>query len=63
MKDKKLTTASGRPYFENEDSRPAGSKSPISVINYGYRQYQKVLALNVALGLGIKYIPGKSKKD
>jgi catalase len=29
MKNKKLTTASGRPYFENEDSMTAGPRGPV----------------------------------
>ncbi|MDP4206839.1 MAG: catalase, partial [Bacteroidota bacterium] len=29
MKDKKLTTASGKPYFENEDSMTVGPRGPI----------------------------------
>jgi len=28
-KNKKITTASGRPYFENEDSLTAGAKGPV----------------------------------
>lgn len=35
MKDKKkLTTASGRPYFENEDSMTAGQRGPILLQDY-----------------------------
>jgi catalase len=33
-KKEKLTTASGRPYFENEDSMTAGSKGPILLQDY-----------------------------
>ena len=36
MKDKKkkLTTATGRPYFENEDSLTAGPRGPILLQDY-----------------------------
>lgn len=34
MKNKKLTTASGRPYFENEDSMTAGPRGPILLQDY-----------------------------
>jgi len=34
MKEKKLTTASGRPYHENEDSQTAGPKGPILLQDY-----------------------------
>lgn len=33
-KEKKLTTASGRPYFENEDSMTAGPRGPILLQDY-----------------------------
>jgi catalase len=33
-KKKKLTTASGRPYFENEDSMTAGTRGPILLQDY-----------------------------
>jgi catalase len=33
-KKKKLTTASGRPYFENEDSQTAGPRGPILLQDY-----------------------------
>jgi len=33
-KNKKLTTASGRPYFENEDSVTAGPRGPILLQDY-----------------------------
>lgn len=34
MKKKKLTTASGRPYFENEDSMTAGPRGPVLLQDY-----------------------------
>jgi len=34
MKKKKLTTASGRPYFENEDSMTVGPRGPILLQDY-----------------------------
>ena len=34
MKNKKLTTASGRPYFENEDSMTVGPRGPILLQDY-----------------------------
>lgn len=35
MKDKKkLTTASGKPYFENEDSMTVGARGPILLQDY-----------------------------
>ena len=34
MKNKKLTTASGRPYFENEDSMTIGPRGPILLQDY-----------------------------
>jgi catalase len=34
MKRKKLTTAAGRPYFENEDSLTAGSRGPVLLQDY-----------------------------
>ena len=34
MKNKKLSTASGRPYFENEDSMTAGPRGPILLQDY-----------------------------
>jgi len=34
MKKKKLTTAAGRPYFENEDSMTAGPRGPVLLQDY-----------------------------
>ncbi len=34
MKDKKLTTNSGRPYFENEDSQTAGPRGQVLLQDY-----------------------------
>jgi len=34
MKGKKLTTTSGRPYFENEDSMTAGPRGPVLIQDY-----------------------------
>ena len=34
MKSKKLTTASGRPYFENEDSMTVGPRGPVLLQDY-----------------------------
>ena len=34
MKKEKLTTASGRPYFENEDSMTVGARGPVLLQDY-----------------------------
>ena len=34
MKKNKLTTAAGRPYYENEDSMTAGPRGPVMLQDY-----------------------------